>query len=293
MIKSMTGFGKAECSLPGKTVTLELRSLNSKQLDVNFKIPSAYREKESVFRNEIALRFKRGKIDLMIHTDHHQADQAPEINREVIKKYTDQLTGICTELGIKNTDKFELMKIAMRMPEIYSSNKSGPEESEWENLFNSFHLAAGQLDDYRLQEGKALAGDLEKRISSIEKHLHDIDKFESKRIKTVRGRLEQNLKEFFNNNNIDRNRFEQEIIYYLEKLDITEEKVRLSNHIDYFRQTLTGVEPAGKKLGFISQEIGREINTIGSKANDFEIQKLVVHMKDELEKIKEQALNIL
>lgn len=293
MIRSMTGFGKAERETAEKKITVELRSLNSRQLDLNIKIPAIYRDRETIMRNEIASLLKRGKTDLSIYIDSKGIDNIPVINTGVVKYYVEQLHETGKGLGVGDYSPLEMMKLAMRMPDILTSKKLEPDEKEWDDVYSTFLSALEQLDSYRIQEGEAMKSDLENRITSIEKNLSEINPFEEKRIENIRGRLQQNMKEFFNNNSVDRNRFEQEIIYYLEKLDITEEKVRLLNHIEYFRETLNSEEPSGKKIGFITQEIGREINTIGSKANDFNIQKLVVQMKDELEKIKEQSLNIL
>ncbi len=293
MIKSMTGFGKAVCELPGKKVTIEIRSLNSRHLDINLKIPGIYREKETLFRTDISHTMSRGKVDLVITIDHTGTEHIPEINRKAVKHYFQELSKTAAELRITGDHNLELMKLAMRMPDILVSAKQAPRQDEWEKVYQVFREALGQVDEFRWDEGNAMKKDLERRIESIEASLAEIDRFEAGRIDTVRSRLQQNLNEFFSNNNVDRNRFEQEIIYYIEKFDITEEKVRLANHIDYFRNSLSLKDPAGKKLGFITQEMGREINTIGSKANDFNIQKLVVQMKDDLEKIKEQSLNIL
>jgi uncharacterized protein (TIGR00255 family) len=293
MIKSMTGFGKSECELTDKKLTIELRSLNSRQLDINLKIPSTFRDKETLLRNELAMRMGRGKVDLTIYTDHSGTDNIPVVNTRVLKHYALQLQIAGEELGIKEYDPVEIMKIAVRMPDTLTSVKQEPDENQWNSVFNCFLAAIEQIDKFRIQEGDAMRSDLEGRVAAMEKLLSEVDQFENSRIVNIRMRLQQNLNEFFNNNSVDRNRFEQEVIFYLEKLDITEEKVRLKNHIDFFRETLRDEDNAGKKLGFITQEMGREINTIGSKANDFNIQKLVVRMKDELEKIKEQSLNIL
>lgn len=293
MIRSMTGFGKAECELADKKITVEVRCLNSRQLDMNIKIPSIYRERETVLRNEISAGLGRGKIDLNIFADQTGTENMPHINLVAVKHYVEQLIITGREIGADIADRFEMMKLAMRMPEVLVQSRAEPDETEWEKVCGCLKSAIEQADNFRLQEGRAVQKDIEKRIGIIEELLSEIDRFEQDRITAIRKRLEQNLNEFFNNNTVDRNRFEQEIIFYLEKLDITEEKVRLKSHTGYFRETMTDDESPGKKLGFISQEIGREINTIGSKANDHNIQKLVIRMKDELEKIKEQALNIL
>jgi uncharacterized protein (TIGR00255 family) len=289
----MTGFGKARCELAGKTLTIELRSLNSRQMDLNIKLPAVYREKETPLRNEITARLVRGKADLVIYSDGRGTDTLPRINREAVKEYMEQLDRMGREFGAVAPDTFEMMKLAIRMPDTLVNESPEPDETDWETIYNSVQAAIDSLDQYRIQEGGTLKSDLEGRVLSIEQSLFSISQFEENRISNIRRKLQQNLQEFLNSNTVDRNRFEQEIIYYLEKLDITEEKVRLTSHIDYFRETLEAETAQGKKLGFISQEMGREINTIGSKANDFNIQKLVVQMKDELEKIKEQTLNIL
>ncbi len=294
----MTGFGKAECELAGTRVTVEIRSLNSRQLDINLKLPAVYREKEALLRNQIASRLIRGKIDVTIlidqvATDQVATDQLPFINKAVVKHYFEELKKTTKVLNIKENYPLEMMKMALRMPDTLINYRIVPDEKEWETVYSSFLEAVDRTDKYRAGEGEAMKSDLQNRISAIEACLLEIDRFEGTRIENIRTRLQQNLNEFLSNNNIDRNRFEQEIIFYLEKLDITEEKVRLKNHLDYLKDTLNGEEASGKKLGFISQELGREINTIGSKANDFNIQKLVVQMKDDLEKIKEQSLNIL
>jgi uncharacterized protein (TIGR00255 family) len=293
MIRSMTGFGKSECDLADKKITIELRSLNSRQLDINLKIPSIYRDKETILRNEIALHLNRGKIDLTIYFDQTSAGFVSRINTPVVKNYAKQLQETGEELGMKECDPLEMLKMAMRLPDTITNEKTVADENEWTLVFNSFLSALEQINKFRIQEGDAMHADLINRINMIEQLLSDVDQFETIRVDNIRKRLQQNLNEFFSNNSVDRNRFEQEIIFYLEKLDITEEKVRLKNHIEYFRETLGSEEAGGKKLGFITQEMGREINTIGSKANDFNIQKIVVQMKDELEKIKEQSLNLL
>jgi uncharacterized protein (TIGR00255 family) len=293
MIRSMTGFGKSELELADKKITIELRSLNSRQMDINLKLPAIYRDRESLLRNEIAQKLNRGKIDAAVYFDNTGTDAIPRINSKVVKFYAEQLQATGRELGMKTGDPLEIMKLAMRMPDTLTNERSEPDENEWNMIYSSFLEAIEQTDNFRIQEGKALESDLVDRLTSIGQLLSSITGFEKGRIENIRKKLQQNLNEFFNNSSVDRNRFEQELIFYLEKFDITEEKVRLQNHIDFFRETMNADEPAGKKLGFIAQEMGREINTIGSKANDFNIQKLVVQMKDELEKIREQSLNLL
>ncbi|TVR74162.1 MAG: YicC family protein [Marinilabiliales bacterium] len=293
MIKSMTGCGKATCELPEKKVTIEMRSLNSRNLDINIKLPGILRDREALLRSDISQVLCRGKIDVVVTIDHTGTEHIPVINRNAVRHYFEELSKTAADLRITGNHNLELMKLAMRMPDILITGRTGADENEWAKIYGSFREALGQVDKYRGDEGEAMKTDLVRRIADIEENLGKIEQFEALRIETIRARLQQNLNEFLGNNNVDRNRFEQEILFYLEKLDITEEKVRLSNHMAYFRETLSGKETAGKKIGFICQEIGREINTIGSKANDFNIQKLVVQMKDDLEKIKEQSLNIL
>lgn len=290
MIQSMTGFGKASCELNNRTITIEIKSLNSKQTDIYTKLPNIYKEKDVDIRNVLVNLLKRGKIECTITLDNHNADQAALINRTVVKEYYNQLIELQRELKINDES---LLQTIFRFPETLKNEKEEIDESEWEQLKSCLIQAAGLTEKYRIQEGQSLLKDIMHRLENIEKFLDKISSFESARIEKIKDRLKNSFNDFFSEENIDKNRFEQELIYYLEKIDITEEKVRLSNHCKYFREVIKDEEQAGKKLGFLSQEIGREINTIGSKANDFEIQKLVVLMKDELEKIKEQLMNIL
>jgi uncharacterized protein (TIGR00255 family) len=287
----MTGYGKANCELPERTVTVELKSLNGKQVDVYLRMPNIYREKESEIRNIINLSLKRGKIECLISVESFDSEKSACINKEVVKSYYSQLMEIQDELKIR--DKEPIIQTILRLPESLKADKEELDEKEWEALKSTLNQAIDQLEGFRQQEGSILEKDILKRIGSIEKLLSKLDKFEDTRTGKIKERLQNNLHEFFNKDVIDKNRFEQELIYYLEKLDITEEKVRLQNHCSYFRQVVKEDQHSGKKLGFLCQEIGREINTIGSKANDFELQKLVVLMKDELEKIKEQLMNVL
>jgi uncharacterized protein (TIGR00255 family) len=293
MIRSMTGFGKAELELADRKVTIELRSLNSRQMDIITKIPSIFRDREPALRNEIASRLKRGKADLVIQIEITGTGGAHSINAATVRHYAEQLGIIAIDIGIDRYDKMEILKLAMRMPDTVTMEKTEADEKEWDLVYEKFLDAIQQLDSYRIQEGEAMKADIEDRIRKIREYLSSVDRFEEPRIDSIRKKLQQNLRDIIPPNSLDLNRFEQEIVYFLEKLDITEEKVRLGNHISYFMETLQSADPSGKKLGFISQEMGREINTIGSKANDFNIQKLVVQMKDELEKIKEQSLNLL
>jgi uncharacterized protein (TIGR00255 family) len=292
MIKSMTGFGKATKEFGEKKVTVEIKSLNSKQSDINIKLPAQYREKELILRNEINQWLNRGKIDLSIWVEGNDNEKNIQLNEALILDYYHQLDKICRQLGrpIQNED---ILQTIMRLPEVVKTELKELDENEWNSIYTTVKAALQELNIFRIQEGKALESDFFKRIDLITGLLELIVPYENERITKIRERIVQNLKETIESNQIDQNRFEQEIILYLEKLDITEEKLRLKNHCNYFVETAKNEEYAGKKLGFIAQEIGREINTIGSKANHAEIQKIVVQMKDELEKIKEQLLNIL
>lgn len=293
MIKSMTGFGRAKCVIANKSVSIELKSLNSKQLDIHSKLPNIYREKDLELRNELSNRIIRGKLELTITVEYTGKDIASLINTDVIKKYYRQLQSISKDLEISNSEP--LMQVIMRLPDVLKTDTEELKAEEWKIIRDSFIKAIDELNSFREKEGAVLGKDLIKRITLIEAYLKQIENFEPQRVENIKKRINSNLNEFIDKKNIDHTRLEQELIYYLEKLDITEEKIRLKNHCHYFVQVLNENKgnTVGKKLGFIAQEAGREINTLGSKANDFEIQKLVVMMKDELEKIKEQLMNIL
>ena len=291
MIKSMTGYGKAECLLADKKLTIEIKSLNSKQMDTNTRLPSLYKEKEIDIRQLIASELERGKVECSFYYE-LSGDVAPGIiNEPVVKFYYDQLYRISGELGLETS--LELLSTVMRMPDTIRTEKAEMEEQEWEAVKASLNEALDHVNSFRIQEGLSLENDLRHRVDAISQKLSLVEPFEKERIEQIRERIEKNLDELGQKESVDENRFEQELIYYIEKLDISEEKVRLANHCKYFLETMEDQGPAGKKLGFISQEMGREINTLGSKANHKEIQKLVVEMKDELERIKEQVLNIL
>jgi uncharacterized protein (TIGR00255 family) len=287
----MTGYGKSVCELPSKRITIELKSLNSKQLDINTRIPNLYREKDLAIRNEISQKLQRGKIDVTFYVESMVPDKISQVNEEVITTYHEQLKSLADKLGL--ADNTDFLRIIMPLPDTLKSPQAELDEEEWKAVNKSLIEAIEQLDDFRAQEGVSMQKDVKERNESIKNLLHQITPFENQRTEKIRTRIMDSLSDVNNNGNIDENRFEQELIYYLEKLDISEEKVRLSNHLQYFEETLNEEGPVGKKLGFISQEMGREINTLGSKANDAEIQRLVVRMKDDLEKIKEQILNIL
>lgn len=291
MIKSMTGYGKTVLETPQKKVTVEVKSLNSKQADLSTKIPWLYKEKEIEIRNLITKKLERGKIDFYISFDIMDEELMPVINKNSVKNYYRQLKEVSAEIGI-NADN-EALAIIMRLPEALKSEKPELTEDEWKNIRKLIGEALDLLDQYRIDEGKALEADLSGSVKKILGFLDNISPFESDRINKIREKLTATLKETIGSENVDMNRFEQELIFYLEKLDINEEKVRLRKHCEYFMETMAVSGSNGKMLSFISQEMGREINTIGSKANDAAMQKLVVKMKDELERIKEQVLNVL
>ncbi|GAA4275070.1 YicC/YloC family endoribonuclease [Aquimarina gracilis] len=286
MIKSMTGFGKSILQLPTKKITIEVKSLNSKNLDLNARIPSQYREKELQMRNTIAKSLLRGKVDFGLYVEITAEETSTKINEAVVKDYIKQLE------TIDNTgDSTELLKMAVRMPDALKTIREEIDEEEFKAINNALLDALKKIEAYRTDEGKALEQDFLLRIKNIGELLEKVIAMDPERIEGVRERLHKAVSDL--KEEVDQNRFEQELVYYLEKFDITEEKVRLSNHLKYFSSTLNSPDSNGKKLGFITQEIGREINTIGSKSNYAPMQQLVVQMKDELEKIKEQLLNVL
>jgi len=291
MIKSMTGYGKAVAETPRKKITIEVKSLNSKQMDLNVKLPWLYREKEPEIRAILSQKLARGKIDLGIYFDMLEEEAVPVINKPVVRDYFRQVNEIASELGIRPGE--EILSAIMKLPEVLRTEKAELGEEEWTIVKEKIQESAVLLDNYRIEEGMSIERDLRKSLSNILDLLEKIEVYEPDRITKVREKLSVLLSENTGSVNIDRNRFEQELIFYLEKFDINEEKVRLRRHCEYFLETIDSESPNGKVLSFITQEMGREINTTGSKANDADIQKLVVMMKDELEKIKEQCLNIL
>lgn len=292
MLISMTGFGKAILELENKKISIEIKSLNSKQLDINTRIPNLYKEKDLVLRNEIKNKLERGKVELSIFIESVGTDKETKINKPIVESYYKQLDELSKELGIE-LDKEPILQTIVKLPDALKVEYQALDEEEWNKIFAGFKIALAEIMDFRNQEGKALQEDIFARVNNIAKLLEEVPQYEVDRIETVKTRINDNLNDFVEKQNVDKNRFEQEIIYYLEKLDITEEKVRLANHCKYFLETSEVGNSVGKKLGFIAQEIGREINTLGSKANDTNIQKIVIQMKDELEKIKEQLLNVL
>lgn len=279
----MTGYGKSIIQLETKKISLEIKSLNSKNLDINTRFPGVYKEKEIDVRKLIANNLVRGKIDMSFYIESTTVETSTKINKEIVANYIKQLEEIHKETDI--------LSIAMRLPDVLKTEREELDPEEWGKIETGILEAIESLQEYRLSEGIELGNDFEDRIKTLQRKLEEVIDLDSERLEQVRIRLRKSIKEL--EQNVDENRFEQELIYYLEKLDITEEKVRLTNHLSYFLQELNVKVSNGKKLGFISQEIGREINTIGSKANFAPMQKVVVEMKDELEKIKEQLLNVL
>jgi uncharacterized protein (TIGR00255 family) len=287
----MTGFGKSQLDLPGKIITVEIRSLNSKQLDLNFRAPSVYREKEMTIRSLIAQRLERGKIDVNISVESKNDQPVMTINKNIALQYLEQLHDLTT--SIPNYVQGDMLPILVRMPDVLKSEKEEFSEEEWAMIEQSIASALDEADNFRKGEGEILRKEFISRTNKILDLLDSVEPLENARISSVRAKFEMRLEEIRQDKSYDQNRLEQELVYYFEKLDITEEKLRLRKHCDYFILTLDEADSPGKKLGFVTQEIGREINTLGSKANDAQIQVLVVQMKDELEKIKEQLANIL
>ncbi len=290
-MKSMTGFGKATAEIPGKKVTVEVRSLNSKQLDLNLRLPYLYKEKELELRADISKQIERGKVDITVFTEATQDSLPVAINKTLAKTYYKELKSLSEELGESNQN---LLSLVVKMPDVMKAEREVVEldEAEWKQIKATVDKAIDAFQKFRDDEGKTLSNEFTTRIGLIDNLLADVIKMDAPRVENIRSRIKNSLAEVIEKEKIDQNRFEQELVYYIEKLDITEEKLRLKTHIDYFLNTMKEAG-SGRKLGFISQEIGREINTIGSKANDATVQKLVVQMKDELEKIKEQLLNVL
>ena len=286
MIHSMTGFGKASLQLPTKKITVEIKSLNSKGLDLNTRMPSVFREMELGLRNQISQRLERGKVDFSLYVEVTGEETTSKINVPIVNGYMNQMKAV-----IPNADATELLKMAVRMPDALKTERDEIDATEWKKIQTVIDEALENIANFRKDEGASLEKEFQLRISNINNLMNEAVSYDAERVETVKTRLRTALEEL--KVNVDENRFEQELIFYLEKYDITEEKVRLGNHLNYFLETLNGTEANGRKLGFITQEMGREINTMGSKSNHTEMQKLVVMMKDELEKIKEQVLNVL
>ena len=286
MIQSMTGFGKATLQLPTKKITVEIKSLNSKGLDLNTRMPSVFREMELGLRNQLSARLERGKIDFSLYVEITGEETSSKINVPIVRGYINQMKAV-----IPNADETELMKMAVRMPDALKTERDEIDENEWKKIQTVIDEALENIAQFRKDEGVSLEREFLHRIANIMALMNNAVSYDAERVETVKTRLRNALDEL--KETVDENRFEQELIFYLEKYDITEEKVRLENHLNYFIETIAGTEANGRKLGFITQEMGREINTMGSKSNHTEMQKLVVMMKDELEKIKEQVLNVL
>lgn len=282
----MTGFGKASLQLSTKKITVEVKSLNSKGLDLNTRMPSVYRENELALRNLLAQKLERGKVDFSLFVEVTGEETSSKINAPIVKAYIAQMKAI-----LPDADETELLKMAVRMPDTMKTEREEIDENEWKQIQTVIDEAIQNMVSFRISEGASLEKEFILRIENIRSYMNQALALDPERVAAIKERLQTAIEEL--KVNVDTNRFEQELIYYLEKLDITEEKVRLTNHLDYFLQTLNGSEANGRKLGFITQEMGREINTMGSKSNHAEMQKLVVMMKDELEKIKEQVLNVL
>lgn len=286
MIQSMTGFGKATLQLPTKKISIEVKSLNSKGLDLSVRMPSLYREMELGLRTQIASKLERGKVDFSIYIESTAEQTSTRVNVPIVKAYIEQLREVYPD-----ADATELMKMAVRMPDTMKIEREEIDANEWAQIQTVIEEALQNILNFRRDEGLSLEKEFQLRIGNIRQFMNEALALDPERVQAIKDRLQTAIAEL--QVNVDENRFEQELIYYLEKLDITEEKVRLTNHLDYFLDTIKGTEANGRKLGFITQEMGREINTMGSKSNHAQMQKLVVQMKDELEKIKEQVLNVL
>ncbi|MDD2284221.1 MAG: YicC family protein [Paludibacter sp.] len=291
MVQSMTGFGKATGEYNGKKIVVEIKSLNSKQLDISTRLAGLYRDKDIEIRNEISQGLERGKIDFSLYIENSGKETNTQINQSVIEAYHNQIQAISVNTGIDVPANW--FEILLRLPEVMKTETTELDENEWMKVKEIMVNAIGQLKDFRIQEGKSLEQVFKNKIAHIADLLKKISPFEAERVEKIKAKLEENLQNISEKFDYDKNRLEQELIYYIEKLDVNEEKTRLKTHLDYFIQTMENEHAPGKKLGFITQEIGREINTLGSKSNHSEMQKIVVLMKDDLEQIKEQILNVL
>ncbi len=286
----MTGYGSAKGTVGTQSVTVEIRSLNSKFLELNVRLPLQFRDKELEIRADVGKLLERGKADLNVSIDNNELAKRSTVNKEIFLAYYEDLKSLATETGMSDENMLDAI---LKLPAVLNSEKSEMDEEQWKQLKALIQSAVEQFNLFRSNEGNVLEQDVTQRLNAIENAVPQLEQYEQARIESVRARLHKSVNELKDQLNIDTNRFEQELIYYIEKLDISEEKVRLKSHCDYFLQTMNSKEANGKKLGFITQEIGREINTIGSKANDANMQRIVVEMKDELEKLKEQLANVL
>ena len=292
MIQSMTGFGKVTAELPSRKVTVEIKALNSKQLDLSTRIPAIYREKEMAVRSLLMQALERGKVEFSIYIESIGKDSSAQINQEAVAGYYAQLKEISEKLGIEKPSSWAEMQQVLRFPDVIRTEVVEADEAEWSVVENAVNQAIKQLQEFRIQEGAMLQKLFGQKIENIAQLLKDVEPYENERISKIKARICDNLEKVAAQD-YDKNRFEQEMIYSIEKLDVSEEKSRLDNHLKYFLETMNNGHGQGKKLGFIAQEMGREINTLGSKSNHAEMQKIVVRMKDELEQIKEQVLNVL
>ena len=286
----MTGYGSAKGTVGTQAVTVEIRSLNSKFLELNVRLPLQFRDKELEIRADVGKLLERGKADLNVSIDNNELAKRSTVNKEIFLAYYEDLKSLATETGMSDDNMLDAI---LKLPAVLNSEKSEMDEAQWKQLKGLIQSAVEQFNLFRSNEGNVLEQDVTQRLNAIENAIPQLENYEQARIESIRTRLHKSVNELKDQLNIDTNRFEQELIYYIEKLDISEEKVRLKSHCDYFIQTMNSKEANGKKLGFITQEIGREINTIGSKANDANMQRIVVEMKDELEKLKEQLANVL
>jgi len=291
MIQSMTGFGKATCEYGNKKIVVEVKSLNSKQADISTRIAGLYREKDIEIRNLLTGALERGKIDFALYIDNSGKESVTQINQSVIEAYYQQICQLSANLGIDVPSNW--FEVLLRLPDALKTEMAELDEQEWQEILKVITNAVEQLHIFRIQEGKSLEAVFNHKIARIGELLDAIAPYEAERVEKIKAKLEENLQNLSDKIEIDKNRLEQELIFYIEKLDVNEEKVRLRNHLNYFLETMQHEKSPGKKLGFITQEIGREVNTLGSKSNHSEMQKIVVLMKDELEQIKEQVLNVL
>lgn len=291
MIQSMTGFGKATCEYGNKKIVVEVKSLNSKQADISTRISGLYREKDIEIRNLLTTSLERGKIDFVMYIDNSGKESVTQINQSVIEAYYQQIRQLSMKIGIDVPSNW--FEVLLRLPDALKTEVVELDENEWKEIAKTIQAAIEQLQNFRIQEGKILENVFTEKINRIGELLDQIAPFESERVEKIKAKLEENLQNLSEKIDYDKNRLEQELIFYIEKLDVNEEKVRLRNHLKYFLETMQHEKSPGKKLGFIAQEIGREVNTLGSKSNHSEMQKMVVLMKDELEQIKEQVLNVL
>ena len=291
MILSMTGYGKASCEYGNKKITVEIKSLNSKQMDASTRIASLYREKDIEIRNLITQKLERGKVEFALYIEDSGSQVVNKINQTVVENYYHQLVETAHNLNIPVPEN--CMELLLRLPDVLKTESASVDEQEWETIEKTIHEALAQLTTFRKQEGRSLEAVFIEKIGRISTLLDDVNQYEGERVAKVKARLEENLKAIEDKIAVDRNRLEQELIFYVEKLDVNEEKIRLRNHLNYFLETMNKESAPGKKLGFITQEMGREINTLGSKSNHSDMQMIVVQMKDDLEQIKEQVLNVL